>query len=906
VSDALDEEVRRPPPARTPSRSVRPGETPTSSIDAGVSPGASSTAAGGFVRLRRIGKRFSGSDDGAAPAVGVERLDIPLGGIIAIVGSSGSGKTTLLNILGGLEAHDTPGDGRETFPDDGDRDGRSSLAPVFDIRLPGERATRRLGAPGAAASRYPRRRASYVFQQGYLLSQASIGLNLEITRRAAGLPVDTRTLEELVRFARLGGGEGERGVRKTLKDRAVTLSGGQQQRLNIARALGREPTLLFADELSSSLDPQTATDVLTALRNWVRGTDEHPFSGPHSTDGTGTCEGEGGRPSNDRSDHVPFERTRLTRTMFWVTHDYPLACRFADALIVLAPGGPMPGLVRPIELHSLEHAVTSRDIESWLRKGRVPGRVLPPASLRLSDAGDSAPPPEPSRGLGSVLANMRAGVRLSWMEAFRDVPVRARVAYAPVPTEAQGLAGLSEPIEARSPENVARPPAKGRSGVRRMLDGVGRTLRLPSRFAHRVRALQLAAVLGLVLIVTYGQEEVIGFFDAALDDPALRHVIVQQNVRELDRSVIDAASLAALSEEIESGGSTTTETSGDDAPRWGFGRFTESVDVYPEGVDAIAPGFIAEATVGILERHEPVYRELAVTPLGSGLPGCSGAADASPASLIPYADELALVVSRRYADDFSRMYGIDLCSEPSVDLWDAGAPLTFRIVGVAERLPADGYDRFDLVMQADVWRNWVSRVGKPAIGSYSRAAVYFDRQNHARVIDALRARAFAFDEEIVSKFERLLGTAASLRNTFLAITWLSLAVAVTVAAGLIWSYLSQNAKAIALLRAHDASIAPLVAAIPFQLTLTFLYSLGVLALLALAWNALAASDAAVRALASLTDGALSPAAIPWQGLVGAAPPLALTFVAMLLVGLLSLCAWHLTHPDLAHELRETE
>ena len=851
---------------------------------------APSIATSGFVRLRNISKHFAARSGEVVPAVQVECLDIPLGGIIAIVGASGSGKTTLLNILGGLEAHDAPGGERSGVPDNDDTSTSvPSSAPVFDICLPGESAPRRLGSPDAKASHYPRRHTSYVFQQGYLLNQASIGLNLEITRRAAGLPVDVPTLEGLLRVARLG--EGERGSTKTLKDRAVTLSGGQLQRLSIARALGREPTLLFADELSSSLDPQTAAEVLTAIRNWVRGADEHlsPDSGslsgacnresenePTPPDRTAVArptilDGKDALTGQARPNGLPFERTRLTRTMFWVTHDYPLACRFADALIVLAPGRPMPGLVRPIELHPLVGAVTSRDIESWLKKERLPEHFLQPTGRQLPEKADSPPPPAPSRDFGLSIANMLAGVRLSWMEAFRETPLR------------------------------------NRSGFRRLI-------RLPLNFAHRVRALQLAAVLGLVLIVTYGQQEAIGFFDAALDDPALRHVIVQQNVRELKRSVIDATSLTELSEEIEFGSVEPDKGVGDGdasgtagvAPRWGFGRLTESVDVYPKDIDVIAQGFIADATIGIFEKHEPVYAELAVKALGDGSTGCNTIADASPGALIPYADELVLIASRRYVDTFAQKYGIDLCAEPSVDLWGAGKKKTFQVVGVVESLPADGYERFDLVMQADVWHNWASRVRNAGLASYSRAAIYFDRQNHSRVIDVLRDRAFAFDEEIVSKFERLLGTASRLRNTFMAITWLSLAVAITVAAGLVWSYLSQNAKAIALLRAHDASTAPLVAAIPFQLMLTFLYSLGVLALLALTWNALSASDVVVRAVNAMTDGAVSMEAIPWQSLAIATPPLAITFVVMLVVGFLSLCAWHFTHPDLAHELRETE
>ncbi|MFD7608450.1 ATP-binding cassette domain-containing protein [Streptomyces mirabilis] len=147
-----------------------------------------------------------------------------------------SGKTTLLRVLAGLQR-----------PDAG------------DVTLDGQP----VGATARRRSRTHHRRIQLVPQNplGTLNPSHTVGAALarplRLHRALAKGQVSDRVAELLEQvelpadFARRHPAE---------------LSGGQRQRVSIARALAAEPDFLLCDEITSALDPDTATAVMELLR----------------------------------------------------------------------------------------------------------------------------------------------------------------------------------------------------------------------------------------------------------------------------------------------------------------------------------------------------------------------------------------------------------------------------------------------------------------------------------------------------------------------------------------------------------------------------------------------------------------------------------------------------------------
>jgi sulfate transport system ATP-binding protein len=179
-----------------------------------------------FIAVRGLTRRFGGFT-----ALDDVSLDIPGGGLVALLGPSGSGKTTLLRVIAGLEA---PNAGRVFF---GDED--ATALPV------------------------QKRRIGFVFQNYALFKHMSVRDNIAYglhvlpgAARPARAAIRKR-VDELLDLIQLSS-FGER--------RPWQLSGGQQQRVALARALAVDPAVLLLDEPFGALDARVRKD----LRRWLR------------------------------------------------------------------------------------------------------------------------------------------------------------------------------------------------------------------------------------------------------------------------------------------------------------------------------------------------------------------------------------------------------------------------------------------------------------------------------------------------------------------------------------------------------------------------------------------------------------------------------------------------------------
>ena len=204
-----------------------------------------------------------GTGDARVVALDAVSIEFGAGAFTAIMGPSGSGKSTLLHCMAGL---DVPTSGRVYI---GDVD----LTSLSEKQL----------------TLLRREKVGFVFQTFNLVPTLTAAENITLPLDIAGERPDKTWFDQVVDTV---------GLRDRLTHRPSELSGGQQQRVAGARALVSRPEIVYADEPTGNLDSRSGAELLTFLRDAVKG---------HG------------------------------QTIVMVTHD-PTAAAYADRIVFLADG----------------------------------------------------------------------------------------------------------------------------------------------------------------------------------------------------------------------------------------------------------------------------------------------------------------------------------------------------------------------------------------------------------------------------------------------------------------------------------------------------------------------------------------------------------------------------------------
>jgi|WetSurMetagenome_2_1015567.scaffolds.fasta_scaffold08330_2 ABC-type lipoprotein export system ATPase subunit len=148
-----------------------------------------------------------------------------------ITGSSGCGKTTLLHLMAGLLK---PSQGRVII--------NGTIINTLS---------------SSKADRFRGTEIGIVFQKHHFIESLTVGENLEICRYLIGQKIRQKEISGLLN---------QLNISEKIHSKPNQLSQGELQRLSIARAVINKPSIVFADEPTSSLDDLNCVEAIQLLK----------------------------------------------------------------------------------------------------------------------------------------------------------------------------------------------------------------------------------------------------------------------------------------------------------------------------------------------------------------------------------------------------------------------------------------------------------------------------------------------------------------------------------------------------------------------------------------------------------------------------------------------------------------
>ena len=175
-----------------------------------------------MISIKNLHKSYGTNENSIEVLKGID-LSINDGDFVVILGPSGSGKSTLLNVISGLEQPDS---GTVMY-------GNTLVSSLKDKEL----------------TEFRKKNIAFIFQQYYLLQNLSVDKNV---RMGADL-ANNHDYKDIIKAV---------GLEDKINKYPYELSGGEQQRVSIARALAKNPSVLFLDEPTGALDETTGRNIL--------------------------------------------------------------------------------------------------------------------------------------------------------------------------------------------------------------------------------------------------------------------------------------------------------------------------------------------------------------------------------------------------------------------------------------------------------------------------------------------------------------------------------------------------------------------------------------------------------------------------------------------------------------------
>jgi ATP-binding cassette subfamily B protein len=186
----------------------------------------------GVLRFERVTFRYRADE----PVIEAASFTVRPGEPVAVIGASGAGKSTLALLALGFYR---PGRGRVLLDD----------IDIADVKLADLR-----------------RHVAWIGQDPQLF-RASVTENIRYGSWDA-------PMAEVERAARLACADGfiralPHGFETRIGEGGADLSGGQRARLALARAIVRDPAVIFLDEVTAALDPETEAKLWRGLADWL-------------------------------------------------------------------------------------------------------------------------------------------------------------------------------------------------------------------------------------------------------------------------------------------------------------------------------------------------------------------------------------------------------------------------------------------------------------------------------------------------------------------------------------------------------------------------------------------------------------------------------------------------------------